>query len=570
MPPTSARRVSAAPLFFVALGLFADLAGAQATTNPDAPAPSVTPSVRSEAHPGWWNDAVFYEVFVRSFNDSRSGPLANDGIGDLQGLIDTLDYLNDGDPKTDSDLGVTALWLMPISPSPSYHGYDVTNYSDVEPKYGTREDFTRLIEQAHKRGIRIVIDLVLNHCSNRNPWFIEAKDPASPKHDWFIWADKPTDYKGPWNERIWHRLDVAGTRPVYYYGLFSGEMPDLNYRNPEVTAAARETVRTWLTDLHVDGFRLDAIRHLIENGPIQENTPETHDWLRGFFSHYKKINPDAFTIGEVWATPEVEASYVGDQLDTTFDFELAKSLVTAVQSGQADSLAKALEANARAFPLNQFGSFLTNHDQARIMTELLKTTKGDRAAAVAKAGLAAKLLMVLPGIPFVYYGEEIGMVGDKPDPRIRTPMQWSAGEHAGFSTARPWMAPNSDINTVNVDAQSHDATSLFSTYRHMIRVRQSSPSLLRGDLQLLPTSNPAVIAFRRAAPGAEPMLLVANLSEKPISDFGISTPGFSVEAQSDLIASVPVVARAQTDAAYKPVSLLNAYQVLIIRTGPTK
>ncbi len=546
---------------------------AQATTNPAAPkAPPV--AARREAHPGWWNDAVFYEIFVRSFNDSRSGPLANDGIGDLQGLIEKLDYLNDGNPATDTDLGITALWLMPINPSPSYHGYDVTNYLDVEPKYGTRADFARLMTEAHKRGIRVIIDLVLNHCSNRHPWFIESLDPKSPKHDWFIWADKPTDYKGPWNQAIWHRPRGAGDAPsAYYYGLFSSTMPDLNYRNPDVTAQARETVRTWLADLHADGFRLDAIRHLIEDGPVQENTPETHEWLRGFFTHYKGLNPDAFTIGEVWASPQDAAGYVGDQLDSTFDFGLAQSLVDAVREGQAVKLENGLRQNAAAFPLNQFGAFLTNHDQARVMTELLKTTRSDRPAAAAKAVLAAKMLMLMPGVPFMYYGEEIGMVGDKPDPQIRTPMQWSADANVGFSTAEPWMAPHNDYAAVNVEVQSHDPASLLSTYKRMIRLRQSQPSLRRGDLELIPSGSPNVIAFRRAAPDvpdASPLLIVANLSDSATNNYGLALPSAfpAIDDAKDLIDSAAVAPIAA--GAYKPVAELAPRQVLVIRLAPTK
>jgi len=545
---------------------------AQATINPAAAsdAQRSTPAQVSTQTPptklvpqGWWNDSIFYEIFVRSFNDSRTGPLANDGIGDLQGIIERLDYLNDGDPTTQSDLGITALWLMPINPSPSYHGYDVTDYTGIEPDYGTREDFIRLMHEAHKRGIRIIIDLVLNHCSSQHPWFIEAQNPQSPNRDWFIWADQPTDYRGPWNQRIWHRSSNGS----YYYGLFSGQLPALNIRNQDVTRDARNIVHPWRTEMKVDGFRLDAIRHLIENGPIQENTPETHDWLRGFYSHYKEVNPDAFTIGEVWASAEDAAVYVGDQLDTTFDFALAQSILDSVRDGKAQPLTQALRTNAAVFPLNQYGTFLTNHDQPRIMTQLLKSTKDNLPAAHARASLAAQLLMVLPGIPFMYYGEEIGMVGDKPDPNIRTPMQWSPGPLAGFTQAtQPWKPLNKDSE--NVETQAATSGSLLNTYKKMIRLRQQETALRRGTLTLLETFSPSVLAFTRHHEGTSPLLIIANLSDTSIDSYNLALTLHSIEAQQDLAFQIPIPASNNKDQSFKPLATLAPHQFLILRLTP--
>ena len=200
----------------------------------------------------WWNDRVFYEVFVRSFQDSDG-----DGIGDLNGLIERLDYLE--------ELGVSGLWLMPITTSPSYHGYDVVDYYQVDPDYGTNEDFLRLVEEAHARNMPVIVDLVLNHTSNEHSWFTASNDPAAPERDWYVWSDEDPGYRGPANQKVWHAGDDG-----YYYGVFWHGMPDLNLENPEPTAEMHEVARYWLEEMGADGFRLDAIKHLIEDGRLQE------------------------------------------------------------------------------------------------------------------------------------------------------------------------------------------------------------------------------------------------------------------------------------------------------------
>ena len=236
-------------------------------------------------------------------------------MGDLNGLIGKLDYLNDGDPATASDLGITGIWLMPIMASPSYHGYDVTDYYQVNPEYGINEDFKRLIEEAHQRGIRVIIDLVLNHTSSEHPWFIESQDPDSPKRDWYVWSDEEPQGKG------WH----PGVNGGYYYGYFGEHMPDLNYKNPAVTEEMHKVVRFWLEEMGADGFRLDAVKYLYEDGKRIEHTPATHEWLKDFNEFYKGIDPQAFTVGEVWDDSGTAAKYVGDELDATFDFGLAEA-----------------------------------------------------------------------------------------------------------------------------------------------------------------------------------------------------------------------------------------------------
>lgn len=483
---------------------------------------------------GWWNDAVFYQVFVRSFADARSGPLAGDGIGDFVGLTERLDYLNDGDPQTTSDLGVTALWIMPMHPSPSYHGYDITDYFGVNPQYGSMEDFENFIAACHRRGIRVILDLVLNHCSNRNPWFVEARDPGSPKHSWFIWSETKPEYLGPWNAPNWHPQPSLDGNTRWYYGLFSPGMPDLDFRNEAVTAQMEGVVRFWLTQKNVDGFRLDAIRHLIEDGQQQDNTPQTHAWLQKFYMFYKGVKQDAYTIGEVWAPATDASEYVGDKLDATFDFDLSSAMIASLAAGEAAPLEKALRNNWAVFPHNQFGTFLQNHDQPRMMTQLLRPNGTTRAQAEAEMRLAVTLQMLMPGTPYIYYGEEIGMVGDKPDPDIRTPMQWSGAAGAGFSTGRPWRKVNDDYPSVNVAIQGQDPRSLLTLYRDLIRLRTSEPAVRRGGLEVLKTGHTSVLAFVRSEQGGGVdnaghggVLVVANLSGEAARDLKLDLAGWA-------------------------------------------
>ena len=489
----SARR--AAPLASL---IFIVSALGQATTNPVPPVtapPAVATPAPIKVEKGWWNDVVFYEVFVRSFADSKTGPLANDGIGDFQGLIDKLDYLK--------ALGIGGLWLMPITDSPSYHGYDTTDYRKVEPEYGTNDDFKRFMAECRKRNIKVVIDLVLNHCSSAHPWFKDASTgPASERRDWFVWASEKPDWKGPWSGNVWHKSRVPG-QSDFYYGLFNHDMPDLNFRNPNVTAEMRDTARFWLTEMGVDGFRLDAVRHLIEVGQVQENTPETHAWLREFQAFCKSVKPDCFTVGEVWSGTRDIAAYInGGEMDSAFEFELGAKLIEAVKGRKAKALASAIESSWLAFPPGSYSTFLTNHDQTRVMTVL----KGDRQ----QARTAATILLTMPGIPFLYYGEEIGMTGDKPDPKIRTPMQWTGDAQVGFTAGTPWQKPNADAAQVNVALQSETAGSLLSDYRKLIALRNSSKALRYGRVQIIDQPDPEVLSFARVTDD-EIVLVVVNL-----------------------------------------------------------
>lgn len=453
----------------------------------------------------WWSDTVFYQIFVRSFYDSNG-----DGIGDFNGIIEKLDYLNDGNPETTSDLGVTGLWLMPIFPSPSYHGYDVTDYYSVNPQYGTMQDFKNLIAEAHKRGIRVTIDLVINHTSIRHPWFIESQSgDESPKRDWYIWSKDNPGFSGPWGQKVWHKLGDA-----YYYALFWEGMPDLNFENPEVVAEVFKIARFWL-EAGVDGFRLDGAKHIVEEGSAQENTSSTHSWWKSFRTFYKGVNPQAVTVGEVWSSSQEVARYLqGDELDLAFNFDLAAALVSAAGNNSASLARNALEQNLRIFKPWQFASFLTNHDQERVMDKVGQD--------VNRAKVAASLLLTSPGIPFIYYGEEIGMTGRKPDENIRTPMQWSGEANAGFTTSSyPWRLPNMDYKEKNVVLQSSDANSLLSHYRKLIQLRNQHAALRIGDLVFVDSRGRDVLAFLRVIE-EEIVLVVINLSKNDISDYALT------------------------------------------------
>src|SRR6185503_8815200 len=228
----------------------------------------------------WKHGGVCYEIFVRSFYDSDG-----DGIGDLNGLIQKLDYINDGNPASQRDLGARCIWLMPVAESPSYHGYDVTNYYRVERDYGTNDDFKRLVAESHRRGIKVLVDMVLNHSSNEHPYFKEALVyPQSRYRDWYRWSPTRPTAKGPWGQEVWHRSPI---RDEYYFGLFVESMPDLNYENPAVREEAKKIARFWIEEMGVDGFRLDAIRHLVEEGDVFTNSAGTHTVLREYAAYVR-------------------------------------------------------------------------------------------------------------------------------------------------------------------------------------------------------------------------------------------------------------------------------------------
>src|SRR5438552_4158320 len=324
----------------------------------------VVPSAASQGGaPAWTRGAVCYEVFVRSFYDSNG-----DGIGDLNGLIEKLDYI--------AQLGASCIWLMPVAASPSYHGYDVSDYYKIEPAYGTNDDFKRLVKQAHRRGIVVLVDMVLNHSSSEHPYFQAAlRDTTSPYRAWYRFARMAPG-------KDWHRSPF---RDEYYYGFFWSGMPDLNYQTPAVREEAKRIATFWLRDMDVDGFRLDAIPYLVEEGACLIGCPGTHAFLHEYAAHIDSVKPGAYTVGEAWGSIDQMLPYYPDQLTAYFGFELSDSLLSAVRSGSAAGLLGGFLRLQDTLPAYRWAPFLTNHDQTRAMTQL----KGD----VARARLAATPLL---------------------------------------------------------------------------------------------------------------------------------------------------------------------------------
>jgi alpha-amylase len=355
---------------------------------------------------------------------------------------------------------------------------------------------------------------VLNHTSSEHPWFKHAAaDPASPWRDWFLWTPANPGVKGPWGQEVWYR---SPSRDEHYFAVFWSGMPDLNFANPEVRGFARDAARFWLQEMGVDGFRLDAVAHFVEAGGQMKHAPGTFPVLRELAAAVREISPNAFTIGEVWDSTGAMLPYYPDQLDAYFAFEGADAMLEAVRTGSAQKLFPAFLRLQRDIPGHRWAPFLRNHDQPRTMTEL----GGD----FAKARLAATFLLTMPGTPFVYYGEEIGMTGGKPDPRIRTPMHWSRGPAAGFTRGLPWEPLHADSLTANVEAQSADAGSLLNLHRQLIHARTASAALAGGDLVPLTASTDVVAAYLRRR-GGRAVLVIANLGTAPLTGVTLSSDG---------------------------------------------
>ncbi|WP_338870656.1 alpha-amylase family glycosyl hydrolase [Spirosoma sp. SC4-14] len=451
---------------------------------------------------------VHYEIFVRSFADSNG-----DGIGDLNGVTNNLDYLK--------ELGISAIWLMPISPSPSYHKYDVTDYYGIDPDYGTLDDFKRLIAEAHKRKIAVIIDLVLHHTSIRHPWFQEAaKGPANLYWQYYKWL-RPDEIKrrnlatrditaDSGERNPWHAVRGA-TYPERYYGMFWSGMPDLNFDHQPLREEVFRIARYWLNEVGVDGYRLDAARHLYR----EFEEPKNHEFWAQFGQVVDAAKPSAYTVGEVWTRPEHIAPYFKG-LKANFNFDLQLMLTDIVrQEDDTEELVEYLTyVHATFSTINpQFldALLLSNHDQNRIGSML----KGN----LNHLKVAANLLMTLPGLPYVYYGEEIGMLGMKPDEHIREPFLWNTraldrqrtswkrGRYSTSQTVRP------------LAHQQTDPDSLFTHYKRLIHFRNSHSVLNdnRSKLQSSGIRQKGVVAFiRQNATGNQRVLVVHNLTGKPI------------------------------------------------------
>ncbi|GAB4028243.1 alpha-amylase family glycosyl hydrolase [Spirosoma gilvum] len=450
---------------------------------------------------------VHYEIFVRSFADSNG-----DGIGDLNGVTANLDYLK--------DLGVSAIWLMPISPSPSYHKYDVTDYYGIDPEYGTLDDCRRLIQEAHQRGIAIIIDLVLHHTSIQHHWFQEAaKGPQNPYWNFYKWLTPKeikarnlatrditadSDERSPWHS-------VPGAKyPEKYYGMFWQGMPDLNFDHRPVRDEVFKIVRYWLNEVGVDGFRLDAARHLYRDYEETKN----HDFWEEFGREVAAAKPGAYTIGEVWTRPERIAPYFrGLKANFNFDLRLIIEEIVRQEDDTEDMIQFLTYVHAAFCNVNpQFidALILSNHDQNRIGS-LLKGNANH-------LKVAANLLLTLPGLPYLYYGEEIGMRGVKPDENIREPFLWDFRDRDKQRTF--WRRGRySTSRTIRPLAhQQTDPDSLFTHYKRLIHYRNNHPVLNDNLSRLAQTGirQKGTVSFIRQSENGGRILVIHNLTKEPI------------------------------------------------------
>jgi maltose alpha-D-glucosyltransferase/alpha-amylase len=492
----------------------------------------------------WFKDAVFYEVFVRAFADSDG-----DGTGDLKGLASKLDYIR--------ELGVDTVWMLPISQSPLRDdGYDISDPFRILPEYGTLEDFRALVEAAHARDLRLVVELVPNHTSDQSAWFQASRDPAHPEHakyrDWYVWSDTTRKYE---QARIifldsepsnWTYDPVRGQ---YFWHRFFHHQPDLNYDHPEVQRAMMRVVQFWI-DQGADAVRVDAPPYLYEReGTNCENLPETHAYLKRLRAFVEAYAPGTMLLSEANQWPEDVRAYFGDgdEMHMNFHFPLMPRVFMALATGNRAPIDAIL---ARTPPLPetcQWATFLRNHDELTLemVTPDERTFMWDLYAPDARMRLnlgirrrlapllgndrarievANSILLTLIGSPVIYYGDEIGM-GDNlalEDRRgVRTPMQWSDGPNAGFSEAPPdkLYAPVIDdavygYEKVNVAGQEADEYSLLNWFRGALRVRRQHPAFGRGTLKLLAPSNPAILAYVRQDED-ETIVVVNNLADSP-------------------------------------------------------
>lgn len=476
---------------------------ASLSINENAPKTNATNNSSIDTQP---SSGVFYEIFVRSFYDSDG-----DGIGDFKGLTQKLDYLNDGNPNTTEDLGIGGIWLMPINPSPSYHGYDVTDYRSINPEYGTMDDFKKFLDEAHKRGIKVVMDLVVNHSSSEHPWFIEASENKDSKYrDYYTWAEDQNITVGgssaAGSGNPWHVLNGS-----HYLGTFSPVMPDMNFDNPKVRDEFKDIGRYWL-DLGLDGFRLDAAKHIYENlltDKSQETTDKNVAWWQEFRKALHETHPHAYLVGEIWDNNATTiASYVNDAMDSGFNFGMSSIMITSAKYETDSKPGFTLERTYTLYSKISNGNFvdapfLTNHDLVRIMTQLDGDTN--------HAKMAASLLLTLPGNPFIYYGDEIGMLGAKPDESIREPMQWYKGGSGEGQTTWELTTYNTGQPGSSVEEQTIDPDSLLSHYRTIISFRNTVPALKDGDIRNYSSGVKGVTTFVRLTE-VQKVLVVHNLT----------------------------------------------------------
>ncbi|MCR5045968.1 MAG: alpha-amylase [Treponema sp.] len=439
---------------------------------------------------------VYYSLFTRSFADSDG-----DGIGDFNGIISKLDYLE--------RLGITGIWLLPIYPSHSYHGYDVDDYYNVNPEYGTMEDFERLCSECAKRGIAVILDITFNHSSMHNPWFVQSADANNPKHSWYRWAspqDEEINLKATtWNHKVWNELGEN-----YYSGIYSHGMPDYNHDNPELRAEFKKIMKFWLSK-GASGFRFDAANHLYDAVKLPSSVKDGQERAVQFWKemadYVLSLKPDAYMVGEVWDTAGVRADYMRG-LPSTFHFDLGTKIIFAVKNSSAsnNALAKGLQNDyalaAQKNPSFIDAPFMTNHDQNRFALQFKNNVDSIK--------LAASMYLFLPGIPFVYYGEELGMNGAKPDEQIRSPFVWSKNQD-GAQTK--WLDSKYNAKTVPADKQNADKNSILNFYRKAIKFRTKNAGAFEGKFIPNKCENTFVISWIIESEGQR-LYCYYNLSDK--------------------------------------------------------
>ena len=541
----------------------------------------------------WWKEAVAYQIYPRSFMDSNG-----DGIGDLNGIISKLDYLK--------DLGIDVIWVSPFYKSPNDDcGYDISDYCDIMDEFGTMDDFNRLLDEVHKRGMKLIADLVINHTSDEHPWFIESRSSLdNPKRDWYIWRDgvngaEPNNWESIFSGSAWE-FDPETNQ--YYMHIFSRKQPDLNWENEEVRQALYDMVNWWL-DKGIDGFRVDAISHIKkEDGLKDMPNPEGLKYVSSFDKHMnvEGIQPlladlkkntfdkyDIMTVGEANGVKIEDADlWVGEEqgkFNMVFQFEHLglwkdngdggkdivglKKILTKWQKGLANVGWNAL--------------YIENHDLARIVS----TLGDDQSYWKESATSLAVMYFMMQGTPFIYQGQEIGMTNVKFD-RVedyqdvqstglyyskleqgmthedimeiiwatargnsRTPMQWSNELNAGFSTGTPWLAVNPNYPTINVEQQLNDPTSILNFYKAMIRLKKANPIFTYGEYDLILENHPSIYAYTRTL-GEEKVVIICNLTDQEVE---MTFDQLTLESENILLANQKVETHsAQQELTLKP------------------
>lgn len=511
------------------------------------------PIATNELHKIEDNYRTYYEVFLYSFCDSNG-----DGIGDINGLISKLDYLNDNDPSTDSDLGIDGIWLMPIMPSDTYHKYDVNDYYSIDPSYGTLEDFKTLLSECEKRGIKVIIDFIFNHTSDENPWFVEATDyirklpeGKAPDSKECPYIDFYNFEKDKADSSTYYRV---GMTDWYYEAVFWNEMPDLNLSSDMVRGEIEKIASYWL-DLGVGGFRLDAAKEYFTGSP--EKNIEVLSWFTNFC---KEKDPNCYLVAEVWDSFGTIASYYESGIDSIFNYaygdsvgKIASAVKTAGLSKAGYNLASNMVQVQTIFesknPNYIDASFVSNHDNNRAAAYVSYDED--------KVKLLGGINLFMNGSSFLYYGEEIGLSGVGKDENKRAPMLWSDTDKTGITMGPPKME-RQEQHFPGVDAQSKDSSSILNYYRKAIRLRNENPEIARGKVEMIPMSDQDIAAVTKTYEGSS-IIVLYNLSpeEKQLT---LSKKDYSYES----------IRGALTTTAQQP-SLLNelvtlpAYAIVILK-----